>query len=825
MKKLLLVLLCCMFILLISKLNLKAQAVQEQAAQTQPVENIQNNEKKEDASESDKEKTTVFTIGEIVIKAKRIANIEKATTTTIVTAKDIETHGDRDMSDTLKLVPGLSVYQSGKGHMRFRMRGFDMPYVAMLLDGIPLGDVYESNFDISKIPVQNVSEIIINRGTSSVLYGSTGTVGSVNIITKKPTSLYAKTQAEYGLNGDYTINIAQGNVDGNFYYWLTSTLAKQAPFEVSKKLDKSERREWFDKFFGKEVTPTATGYINELGYNVNDTNTAASTYLNDTGEWPHQESHKYNISAKTGYTFFNGFETGITTDYTKATANRYCNSLRNTEEFMPTSSPSSNNQWQNNPTTLSMTSTAFNWRDQYSITTAPYLNFEKGDFSIKGNVFDTYSYEYLDGYADSEETTAINGWGGAHSAWINKSAGFNIFPSYKIFNWNKINSSILYRWDEHLERLKADSQFALKTPQSAYGDAAYNLAGYSWFDDKKLAGKQLTVALEDEISLERAINIPINISAGISYDAQTIDKFKKRAHISASSFGTTMDDQYIAKSDSTIWGKRDSFNPVVGLTYEPLKDFLMVRGSFSQKAKLPTMSQYANVYANSDDGLKPEKSYNTSTGIEFLFLQRTLSVRTDYFYSKFKDKLATVSNPSMPALKLYTNTKGEDHQGVEFITNGKFKDILAGIMDLDLGLTYTYLKVKNLDTRANSAINKGDTPITLNGTVSVPEHQFVADVRLDFFTKTSLTIFGEYSAGAKAYAMKSNPSSGDDFSTKNYKEVKLHDPLMFNVKISQKVMDKYEAYVLCRNIFDDYDMDPFNPGPGRQFFFGLSAEI
>ncbi len=85
-----------------------------------------------------------------------------------------------------------------------------MPYVALLLDGIPIADVYEANVDISKIPVMNVSEIIINRGVCSALYGTAGTVGSINVISKKPVDLYGKAGAEYGINGDYTLNMAQG---------------------------------------------------------------------------------------------------------------------------------------------------------------------------------------------------------------------------------------------------------------------------------------------------------------------------------------------------------------------------------------------------------------------------------------------------------------------------------------------------------------------------------------------------------------------------------------------------------------------------------------
>ena len=53
----------------------------------------------------------------------------------------------------------------------------------------------------------------------------------------------------------------------------------------------------------------------------------------------------------------------------------------------------------------------------------------------------------------------------------------------------------------------------------------------------------------------------------------------------------------------------------------------------------------------------------------------------------------------------------------------------------------------------------------------------------------------------------------------------LHDPLKLNVKISQKFLKNYEVYVKCDNVLDDYNADPFNPGPGRMFYFGANAKL
>ncbi|MDR3237466.1 MAG: hypothetical protein LBT84_03095, partial [Spirochaetia bacterium] len=59
-----------------------------------------------------------------------------------------------------------------------------------------------------------------------------------------------------------------------------------------------------------------------------------------------------------------------------------------------------------------------------------------------------------------------------------------------------------------------------------------------------------------------------------------------------------------------------------------------------------------------------------------------------------------------------------------------------------------------------------------------------------------------------------------------FKAQRIHDPLMIDVKVSQKINFsgcEFELYLMCKNILDDYLADPFNPGPGRTFYFGLKA--
>lgn len=136
-----------------------------------------------------------------------------------------------------------------------------------------------------------------------------------------------------------------------------------------------------------------------------------------------------------------------------------------------------------------------------------------------------------------------------------------------------------------------------------------------------------------------------------------------------------------------------------------------------------------------------------------------------------------------------------------------------------MGLTYTYIHSKNEADVDNSFINKGKRFEYL------PVHKFTFDFRAHFKTDTSLVLFGYFEYDQIQYVMKSVPKTADEFSTSYYKAERLHDPLMIDVKLSQKFLNHYEVYIMCRNILDDYLADPFNPGPGRTWYTGAKASF
>lgn len=757
----------------------------------------------EEVSEEEKPRAGagVFEMGEIVVRDRALASVEDASTTTEITAEDIRARGDKTLADSLSMVPGVKINASAKGTMRLNMRGFDQDRVVLLIDGIPVGDPYESSFDLSQIPAANVSKIVVNRGASSALYGAHGAVGSINVITQRPEEEFTQVNFEFGQYNNHSMSASHGGLMGDdAYYWITSSIMHSGGYNVSSKLDYDERRKWFDKLVRYDLYETAGG--DPVTFEDLDLH-SVENYLNDKGLWNHTGYTKYQLAGKFGYAIADNMEAGLSASYfyNQQDSNTFRNNMFSS--YDPEDAASGDGwshpdefNWEDpgRGSWKIFQNRVFSWPEKYDILISPYFTGEFGDFSIRTNIFYYKQMTDLLGYASQDYSKWMFGGGGqfAHSIWTEQSIGINIFPSYDVADWNRLNFAVLYREDSHIAETK---------PQNfvPYED------GSGTVKDRSLAVDYITFAVEDEMKLMDTIEIAV----GISYDAQRFKKHKEED-------GGTLVNQDRAKGDSMLWGTRDSFNPVVAGTWQAMEDLLKLRAAFSSKTKFPTLSAYRRDIDREDD-FKPERSYNANAGFELTPLGDILNLRIDYFYSRFNDKLESVYDPDIGD-NVYTNIDGVESQGVEAIVSVHLARV-QNIVDINSTLAYTYVNVKNLSDFEDSGINKGKR---MEGT---PVHTIQADLRFDFITDTSLNIFGYHTRNQIAYAMKERPDPADDFSTKYFKTVKLHNPYMFNFKLSQRVGGNREFYVMCRNIFDDYDADPFNPGPGRMYYFGGSVEF
>ena len=110
----------------------------------------------------------------------------------------IEDNNATNIDQTLNIAPGLNILD-GKPQIRGGS-GFDFGVgsrVDILIDGIPAlpGDGGRIPWDL--YPVQDINQIEIIKGASSVTYGSSALSGSINIRTAFPTDTPSTSLAVY----------------------------------------------------------------------------------------------------------------------------------------------------------------------------------------------------------------------------------------------------------------------------------------------------------------------------------------------------------------------------------------------------------------------------------------------------------------------------------------------------------------------------------------------------------------------------------------------------------------------------------------------------
>jgi outer membrane cobalamin receptor len=125
-----------------------------------------------------------YELSEVVVSAEKPVS-ESSGTVYRITAHDIVNMGANTLEEALQHVPGVTIRTGNAGTPRVDIRGFRTRHVQLLLNGVPMNDTYDGQFDPTTIPIEFISEIKVIPGAASVLYGSGGNGGVINIITKK----------------------------------------------------------------------------------------------------------------------------------------------------------------------------------------------------------------------------------------------------------------------------------------------------------------------------------------------------------------------------------------------------------------------------------------------------------------------------------------------------------------------------------------------------------------------------------------------------------------------------------------------------------------
>lgn len=235
-------------------------------------------------------------------------------TTSVITAGDIEAKGAKNLSEALEDIPGLNFNRGKKNANTVDIRGSNLSYTKIYIDGVfvnPLAKVNGADsVDLDMFPVGNIAKIEIIKGPAPVSYG-TDAIGGIILITTKNGKHYE--------GGNVSISAGSNNTrNGSFSY--------------------GGNKDKFSYFFNAGIEHT-DGFVDNADRKSNYFNTKLSWNLNSddaltfTGGYSHTDKGALNaidpinghvISSKNGFwpglnnwEFRDWEKTNLSLDYAK----------------------------------------------------------------------------------------------------------------------------------------------------------------------------------------------------------------------------------------------------------------------------------------------------------------------------------------------------------------------------------------------------------------------------------------------------------------------------------------------------------------------------
>ena len=187
---------------------------------------------KEPGAETDGE--AVFPVPEIVVMGKKI---EAPPTLVVreVTVVDIQARNAHTVGEALTYVPGVNVQIGGtSGDARAWIRGYRDRDVLVLFDGIPIASGFEGTIDLNEIAVQRVSAINVIKSAPSVIYGTNGVGGVIDVV---PVGGIAENfldgRVEAGSDERRYLRASGGGGNGNVSYALSAQYQEADEYSLS----------------------------------------------------------------------------------------------------------------------------------------------------------------------------------------------------------------------------------------------------------------------------------------------------------------------------------------------------------------------------------------------------------------------------------------------------------------------------------------------------------------------------------------------------------------------------------------------------------------
>jgi iron complex outermembrane receptor protein len=262
------------------------------------------------------EPVNVFTLGEIEVSAKADEDTTNPTVERLY-ADELRAFDRTTVAEAANLLPGVTTSETGaRNEQTLSIRGFDIKHVPLFLDGIPIYMPYDGYPDLGRFTTFDLSEIVVSKGFTSVLYGPNTMGGAINMVSRRPIKVFeGEAGAGYGTGNTYNAYTNIGTNQGSWYlqagasylnsdYFMLSDDFSPTTAEDGDHRNNSYRR---DKKLNVKV-----------GFTPNENDEYAFSFINQQGEkgsspyagsdpaetirywqWPYWDKQSYYFTSKT----------------------------------------------------------------------------------------------------------------------------------------------------------------------------------------------------------------------------------------------------------------------------------------------------------------------------------------------------------------------------------------------------------------------------------------------------------------------------------------------------------------------------------------------
>ena len=738
------------------------------------------------AAAAEKEPSPSYKLGEVEIAESR------EPTTTVVTAEDIERHDDRALNEILDRVPGVRTKKAGKGHDRISMRGYETEMIGLVIDGIPVHDLYRDNLDFSLFPVFNSSEVRILRGPVSAVYGTDAAVGLVEVKSGIPDGFVLDTAFSMNpANLDFRILLNHEYLINRFYYKIGGVYYNEKGFATPDSLTSELRREWMQ-------TLVNTKLYGDTYQDLISTVPEAGQYAASEDPWRDVFSRGLHLTAKAGGFISDNIDTGVSFAFSD---NRK-RSLSYRRDYLSSYNPASE-EWSDPSLSDAVIPRNFEWPLFQDWYVTPYFEYQGSVMNIRSNL-----------YWRRLKNTVI--WSGNYSNWLETTIGGRANVKLDLAGWNSLTVA-LFGWNDWHRESEEYYTTLPSTPLSDY------IGGVRPPDDevpnevpvKDLAGLQAALALEDRLTFWR-----FDITLACSYDFQYFYKSMGESgvweEVSPGKWKYNLTSNDVSSEGAVFLGTRDALNPTARIEFSIIEDTLSFITSGSIKTKFPTLRHYyADYTPDAEDRiteLSNQVSYNANGGLEYTPIKDRLSFRLDGFFTSYDNKIESYYNADTGDFEYY-NIDMAYSTGFEAV--GRFAFEAGGFFTFTGKLGYTFcMGIQNAYTYPRFEY--------------LPAHEILADTEASFYYgdfATKIMTWARFSAGAVTYIMNEAPAPEDPFSADYFTAVPLNNAFVLNVKLTQELPLGFSVSATLENIFDSYGIDPFNPLPARSITFAAEYHL